>query len=191
MVFLANASNFVGYFLLSMHYPDATAANMAFSVSSSHSDVIAADVGGINASLPAHGADQLDHSNQRLISSYFNWFFFSLCLGGLLSCTMIWVEENKGWNWNFTITIIALSLAPSIFIGGSLFYRHKCPYGSALTRIFKFRTRRPHQKKVIENQYAVSAINSDGVDAQNREVPPLFALLLELELAEKCYQACG
>ncbi|KAM1987502.1 hypothetical protein ACFX15_034755 [Malus domestica] len=137
MVFLANASNFVGYFLLSMHYPDATAANMAFSVSSSHSDVIAADVGGINASLPAHGADQLDHMNQRLISSYFNWFFFSLCLGGLLSCTMIWVEENKGWNWNFTITIIALSLAPSIFIGGSLFYRHKCPCGSALTRIFK------------------------------------------------------
>lgn len=86
--------------------------------------VIAAGVGGINASLPAHGAGQLDHSNQKLISSYFDWFFFSLCLGGLLSCTMIWVEENRGWNWNFTITIIALSLALSIFIGGSLLRKH-------------------------------------------------------------------
>lgn len=99
---------------------------------------MAAGVGGINASLSAHGADQLDHGNQRLISAFFNWFFFSLCLGGLISCTvMVWVEQNKGWNWSFTITAIVLSLALSIFISGSPFYRYKLPGGSALTRIIK------------------------------------------------------
>ncbi|KAK1294561.1 putative peptide/nitrate transporter [Acorus calamus] len=30
-------------------------------------------VGGVKASLPAHGADQFDSSNKRLVSRYFNW----------------------------------------------------------------------------------------------------------------------
>lgn len=99
---------------------------------------VAAGAAGINANLPAHGADQLDHSNQRQISAFFNWFFFSLCTGGLISATvMVWVEENKGWNWSFPITVIVLCLALFIFISGSPFYRHKRPTGSALTRIIK------------------------------------------------------
>ncbi|KAE8726520.1 Detected protein of unknown function [Hibiscus syriacus] len=49
---------------------------------------IAAGVRGVKAALPAHGADQLNHSNQRLISSFFNWFFFSLCFGGLIAFTV-------------------------------------------------------------------------------------------------------
>ncbi|KAM1212170.1 hypothetical protein ACFX13_003847 [Malus domestica] len=237
MVFLANASNFVRYFLLSMHYPHATAANMVTNfigtsfllsilggfisdslftrfttliissiiellglillrIQAQHAKfrpasgatpsrsqaailytglyVVATGVGGINASLPAHGADQLDHCNQRLISTYFNWFFFSLCLGGLLSCTvMVWVEENNGWNSSFTITIIALSLALSIFVSGSPFYRHKRPGGSALTRIFKVLAsavgnwKASPEERVLENQYAVSAINSNGVNVRS------------------------
>ncbi|CAB4291155.1 unnamed protein product [Prunus armeniaca] len=134
---------------------------------------MAAGVGGINGSLPAHGADQLDHGNQRLISAFFNWFFFSLCLGGLISCTvMVWVEENKGWNWSFTITAIVLSLALSIFISGSPFYRHKLPGGSALTRIIKVlasaaRNCKASPEERVENQYAVSAINPNRVDGKS------------------------
>ncbi|KAJ6710997.1 OLIGOPEPTIDE TRANSPORTER-RELATED [Salix koriyanagi] len=70
---------------------------------------IATGVGGIKAALPAHGADQSDHSKQRSISSFFNWFFFSLCIGGLLSSTiMIWIEENRGWNSSFKISAVVL-----------------------------------------------------------------------------------
>lgn len=99
---------------------------------------MATGVGGVKASLPAHGADQLDHTNQRLISAFFNWFFFSLCTGGLIAATvMVWIEENKGWNWSFKISIIALSLALCIFAIGFPIYRHKRPVGSALTRVFK------------------------------------------------------
>ncbi|KAK4573629.1 hypothetical protein RGQ29_031544 [Quercus rubra] len=95
-------------------------------------------VGGIKASLPAHGADQLDHSNQRLISAFFNWFFFSLCTGGLISVTlMIWIEENLGWNWSFKISVIVLSVTLFIFTVGFSFYRFKLPGGSPLSRIFK------------------------------------------------------
>ncbi|XP_021814232.1 protein NRT1/ PTR FAMILY 4.2-like [Prunus avium] len=134
---------------------------------------MAAGVGGINASLSAHGADQLDHGNQRLISAFFNWFFFSLCLGGLISCTvMVWVEQNKGWNWSFTITAIVLSLALSIFISGSPFYRYKLPGGSALTRIIKVlasaaRNCKASPEERVENQYAASAINPNRVDGKS------------------------
>lgn len=100
--------------------------------------VMATGVGGIKASLPTHGADQLDRSNPGLITSFFNWFFFSLCAGGMISATvMIWVEENKGWNWSFKISIIALVLALCIFTMGTPIYRNKRPGGSPLTRIFQ------------------------------------------------------
>lgn len=99
---------------------------------------IAIGVGGVKASLPAHGADQLDNSNQRLISSFFNWFFFSLCAGGLIAAAvMIWIEENLGWKWSFKISVVVLSLALFVFAMGFPLYRFKRPGGSPLTRIFK------------------------------------------------------
>lgn len=99
---------------------------------------MATGVGGVKASLPAHGADQLDRSNQRLISAFFNWFFFGLCMGGFLSCTiMVWIQENKGWNWSFRISAVALSLALVIFAAGFPIYLFKLPSGSPFTRIFK------------------------------------------------------
>ncbi|KAF5746252.1 hypothetical protein HS088_TW06G00422 [Tripterygium wilfordii] len=201
VVFLANASNFVQYFIKSMHYPVADASNMvtnfmgtsflltivggfisdsfltrfttfiisctvellglmlltiqahrkslqpAMNETPSNSQAavlytglyaMAIGVGGIKASLPAHGADQLDHTNQRRISAFFNWFFFSLCAGGFISSTvMVWIEENKGWRWSFVISIIVLSVAFFIFAIGFPIYKYKRPAGSPITRIFK------------------------------------------------------
>ncbi|KAK4794912.1 hypothetical protein SAY86_012906 [Trapa natans] len=95
-------------------------------------------VGGIKAALPAHGADQFDQSNQRAISAFFNWFFFSLCAGGLItSIVMMWIEENLGWKWSFKISITALSVAFLFFVAGFPIYRYKVPSGSAFTRICK------------------------------------------------------
>ncbi|XP_019056204.1 PREDICTED: protein NRT1/ PTR FAMILY 4.1-like [Nelumbo nucifera] len=99
---------------------------------------MAVGVGGVKASLPALGADQFDPSNKRLISSFFNWFFFSLCTGGLLAVTiMVWVQENIGWNWGFKISLMVFCLALCIFFVGCPFYRCKRPGGSPLTRFLK------------------------------------------------------
>ncbi|KAE8685860.1 Protein NRT1/ PTR FAMILY 4.1 [Hibiscus syriacus] len=201
MVFLSNATNFVAYFLKSMHYSAAESANMVtnfmgtsflltifggfvsdsfltrfktfiffctlellglilLTIQAQNSRLlpvlnkkpsktqeailysglyaIAAGVGGVKAALPAHGADQLNHSNKGLISSFFNWFFFSLCFGGLIASTiMIWIEENLGWNWSFKISVVTLSAALCIFTMGFPIYRYKRPGGSPLTRIYK------------------------------------------------------
>ncbi|CAI0426458.1 unnamed protein product, partial [Linum tenue] len=99
---------------------------------------IAVGFGGIKASLPAHGADQLDHGNQARISAFFNWFFFSLCIGGLVASTfMIWVQENLGWKWGLRLSLIALSSALCVFGSGFPIYRFRRPTGSPITRILK------------------------------------------------------
>ncbi|CAL1361696.1 unnamed protein product [Linum trigynum] len=201
MVFLSNATNFVSYFIKSMHYSTAHAANMVTNFmatsflltvvggfvtdsflnrfwtfiascttellgimlltiqaeqsrlqpptnetpSASQAAIlygglyaIAVGFGGIKASLPAHGADQLDHGNQGRISAFFNWFFFSLCIGGLMASTfMIWVQENLGWKWGLRLSLIALGSALCVFASGFPIYRFRRPTGSPITRILK------------------------------------------------------
>ncbi|XP_020245465.1 protein NRT1/ PTR FAMILY 4.2-like [Asparagus officinalis] len=95
-------------------------------------------VGGIIANLPAHGADQFDSSKKNLISSYFNWFFFCLCSGGMLGVTfLVWIQENKGWVWGLAFSTGALAISLVVFASGFTYYRHKVPSGSPLTSIFK------------------------------------------------------
>lgn len=94
--------------------------------------------GGIKASLPTHGGDQLDRRNPRLISRFFNWYYFSICIGCILAVTiLVPIEESKGWFWSFTISVGILALGLFIFMAGLPFYRFKSPTGSSLKRITK------------------------------------------------------
>ncbi|KAJ4955835.1 hypothetical protein NE237_012618 [Protea cynaroides] len=121
---------------------------------------MATGVGGVKATLPAHGADQLDHTNKRLMNAFFNWFFFSLAMGGILASTvMVWVEDNKGWKYSFKIATITFSIALCIFAAGLPFYRQTSPTGSSLGRIFKVikatarNWKTPPQETITENGF--------------------------------------
>ncbi|KAL0745217.1 hypothetical protein Bca101_102294 [Brassica carinata] len=54
--------------------------------------------GGIKASLPTHGGDQLDRRNPRLISRFFNWFYFSICCGCILAGYRLSIQVSY---WKF------------------------------------------------------------------------------------------
>eukprot|EP01018_Ginkgo_biloba_P013867 Gb_10295 [translate_table: standard] len=101
--------------------------------------LIALGTGGVKAALPSLGADQFDakdNKERRLISSYFNYFLFSLCVGAAVGVTcIVWIQTNKGWDWGFGTSTggIALSIL-SIVLGMSM-YRNQMPGGSPLTRI--------------------------------------------------------
>lgn len=101
--------------------------------------IVALGTGGVRASLSAHGADQFDEKipeERRLISNFFNWYFFSLCVGGLVAVTFVmWIQENIGWQWGFGISTISIFLALLLFSSGFFTYRNKIPSGSPLTRI--------------------------------------------------------
>ncbi|CAN6684863.1 unnamed protein product [Malus baccata var. baccata] len=175
MVFLSNAINFVSYFRLSMHYLPATSANMVTnfmgtsfllsivggficdSLLTSFTTfiiffglyVFAAGIAGLNVALRAHGANQLDHNDARLISAFFN-----------CSTVMVWVEDHIGCNWSFLLTVIALSLSLVIFIIGTPFYRHK-------VLAYAARNWKPSSNKRVGNQRAVSSINPNRADGQS------------------------
>ncbi|WJX76067.1 hypothetical protein P8452_59528 [Trifolium repens] len=100
--------------------------------------VIAMGVGGVRAALPAHGGDQLDQNNKSLISSYFSWYFFCICIGGLLATSvMVPIEQKYGWSTSFMIMVCVMSLALCAFVAGFSLYRYKVPSGSPLTRIIQ------------------------------------------------------
>ncbi|KAE9617984.1 hypothetical protein Lal_00037938 [Lupinus albus] len=99
---------------------------------------MAIGVGGGKATLPTHGADQLDHAKQKHISSFFTWYYIAIIIGSLLSSTLIvWIEENCGWGWSFTISAILLCCSITIFSSGFPLYRCKKPSGSSIKRIIK------------------------------------------------------
>ncbi|OVA10508.1 Proton-dependent oligopeptide transporter family [Macleaya cordata] len=99
--------------------------------------LIALGTGGIKAGLPSLGADQFDHVNEAaLVSSFFNWFMFSLSIGAVIGVTfVVWISTNQGWDWGFGMCFIAVFFAIVFICMGKSFYRHNVPKGSAIVRI--------------------------------------------------------
>ncbi|KAJ4977745.1 hypothetical protein NE237_008525 [Protea cynaroides] len=90
--------------------------------------VFAIGLGGVKATLPAHGTEQLDHTNKRLMNAFFNWNSFSVATGSILQKTIIvWVEDNVGWKWSFTNATINLSLTLHFFLSFFLLHNRKTP----------------------------------------------------------------
>ncbi|CAL4956365.1 unnamed protein product [Urochloa decumbens] len=96
--------------------------------------LIAVGSGGIKPCTSALGADQFDGADpaERVNKgSFFNWFFFSINLGSLLSSTvLVWVQDNVGWGVGF-----AIPMALTVLVAGREVYRHKKLEGSPLTRV--------------------------------------------------------
>ena len=92
--------------------------------------MVALGSGGIKSSLLSLGADHFTEETQKeraTKSSFFNWFFFSLNLGGLLSGTiLVWTEENISWTVGFGVATSALASALVAFVSGTKsFYQRK------------------------------------------------------------------
>ena len=100
--------------------------------------LLALGTGGVKATLPSLGADQFDERDPkeaRQMSSYFNWFLFSLTIGSILGTTLVvWISTNKGWDWAFAVCSIALFLSVIFICLGKPFYRNNIPKGSPLLR---------------------------------------------------------
>lgn len=72
------------------------------------------------------------------MSSFFNWFFFSLTVGAIAGVTFfVWISTNKGWDWSFTACTIAVFFAIVFVSMGKPLYRSNVPSGSPLLRILQ------------------------------------------------------
>lgn len=101
--------------------------------------LIALGTGGIKPCVSSFGADQFDDTNpteRKKKGSFFNWFYFSINVGALVSSSVIvWVQDNVGWGWGFAIPTIFMGLAIISFFSGTPLYRFQKPGGSPLTRL--------------------------------------------------------
>ncbi|KAH0707656.1 hypothetical protein KY285_012205 [Solanum tuberosum] len=117
--------------------PSATPAEYAIFFSGLY--LIALGTGGIKPCVSAFGADQFDDTDPKervKKASFFNWFYFSINIGALISSTLIvWIQENAGWGLGFGIPAVFMSIAIASFFFGTPLYRFQKPGGSPLTRM--------------------------------------------------------
>ncbi|KAJ3679711.1 hypothetical protein LUZ60_017722 [Juncus effusus] len=101
--------------------------------------LIALGTGGIKPCVSSFGADQFDDtdSEERVQKgSFFNWFYFSINIGALVSSSfLVWVQDNLGWGLGFGIPTVFMGLAIISFFSGTSLYRFQKPGGSPFTRV--------------------------------------------------------
>ncbi|KAK3157321.1 hypothetical protein QOZ80_2AG0119330 [Eleusine coracana subsp. coracana] len=95
--------------------------------------------GGIKPCTSALGADQFDSADpvERVAKgSFFNWYYFSINIGSLLSGTsLVWVQDNVGWGVGFTIPTVFMVAGLAVFVTGRKLYRYKKVEGSPVRRV--------------------------------------------------------
>jgi peptide/histidine transporter 3/4 len=101
--------------------------------------LVALGEGGIKPCTSALGADQFDGADpvERVTkSSFFNWYYFAINIGSLLSGTLlVWVQDNVGWGVGFVIPTVFMLCGLAAFAAGRRVYRYKELRGSPLTRV--------------------------------------------------------
>ncbi|KAK4492996.1 hypothetical protein RD792_000035 [Penstemon davidsonii] len=101
--------------------------------------LIALGTGGIKPCVSSFGADQFDDTDPRervKKGSFFNWFYFSINIGALVSSSLIvWIQDNAGWGLGFGIPALFMGIAIASFFSGTPLYRFQKPGGSPLTRM--------------------------------------------------------
>ncbi|CAM0957083.1 unnamed protein product [Alopecurus aequalis] len=101
--------------------------------------LVALGTGGIKPCTSALGADQFDSADpvERVTKgSFFNWYYFLINIGSLLSATvLVWVQDNVGWGVGYAIPMVLMCFGLAVFVAGKKVYRYKKLGGSPLKNV--------------------------------------------------------
>lgn len=101
--------------------------------------LVALGAGGIKPCVSAFGAGQFDDTDpvERIEKgSFFNWFYFFINIGALMSSSLlVLIQENAGWAVGFGIPSFFMGVATTCFFLGTPLYRFQKPGGSPITRV--------------------------------------------------------
>ncbi|CAN4124270.1 unnamed protein product [Withania somnifera] len=90
----------------------------------------------------AFGADQLENKenpdNERVMDSYFSWFYASVGVSVFLAVTVIvYIQDHFGWQIGFGAPALLMVLSISVFLIGSPRFIKAKPKGSFFTGLFQ------------------------------------------------------
>jgi len=97
--------------------------------------LIALGSGGIKPCVSAHVGDQFSHRNAHLLPRIFNWFYFSINFGALVSMLLTpWLLEWYGPHWAFGVPGVLMAVATLIFWLGRKRFIHVPADGKSFIR---------------------------------------------------------
>ncbi|PIN10685.1 H+/oligopeptide symporter [Handroanthus impetiginosus] len=154
------------------HCESATSSQEAMLFTSLY--LVALGNGGIKPALSSLGADQFDERDPKeaaSLSSYFNWYMFSLTLGAGLGVTfLVWISTNQGWDWSFGVCAIAVATAILFLSMGRSVYRTNMPKGSPLVRILQVFVAATRNRKLPVPDMTQELYEIHDKEAGNKEI---------------------
>lgn len=97
--------------------------------------LVAVGSGGIKPCVSAHVGDQFGVLNRALLPRIFNWFYWSINLGGFVSTLLTpWLLEWYGPHWAFGVPGILMALATLVFWLGRWKFVHVPARGRTFIR---------------------------------------------------------
>lgn len=94
--------------------------------------LIALGAGGIKPCVSAHVGDQFGHTNRKLISRTFGWFYMAINVGAFISTLLTpWLLKEYGPHWAFGVPGVLMALATFTFWLGRNKFVHVPPAGKA------------------------------------------------------------
>jgi peptide/histidine transporter 3/4 len=90
--------------------------------------LVAVGQGGHKPCVQAFGADQFDGQDPeecKAKSSFFNWWYFSMCTSILFTLSVLaYIQDNLSWVLGFGIPCIVMVFALFVFLLGTRTYRY-------------------------------------------------------------------